>query len=629
MTKTAIPYHQLVDGDEVNARPTTKDGISALAASIREKGVISPLVVRDRGLVYPGNGTAIKAEHPTDTYEIIDGRRRHQAIAALVKAKAPGWTKTTMVPVIVRDESGADALETSLVANTVRLPMHPVDQHAVFARLLDQGRTIPEIAARFAVSEKTVRQHSALGRLAPEVREAWKKGKIEEGIAKIFTIAPDHTIQAAAFERLKKSGGFSEWRVRSELTNDRPRAASVSKDVLTKYIAAGGSIAESLFDDERYIEDGALLKKIDADRYEAEREKISADGWAWVAHESELSDEWRWNWKKHSDGREVEYLPSEASRISEIEKIEKDGVEDGSFDKLEEELDEIEERARMRAFTPEVRAKTGVVIEQLYGSGEFKRTLGVYRPDGEEPLADDEPEPEAAELDDDYDDDDDSLENSLERGLPPSNSAAEDDQPEPEDAGPYALSNTHLTSVTETLTRAAALAISVDHTLALRAAVAALSATGTFGYRSPVKLTASGYGGGHRGRIPEFTEVFTGLVNEDAAALMQRFALLVGAALDLRSQHAPSKRDQHEVLLAALPAAPYLEAARQMFSPADYFSRASKKAAIAALDEINGTGAKMSGAKKADLARTAADAAKTAGWLPPELRHPAYSLFKE
>ena len=141
-TVTTIPFSRLVAPDAINARAQTKDGLDELAASIQAKGIIQPLSVR------PADG---------DKYEVIDGRRRYQALAKLVKSKH--LSKNFDVPVSVRNEDDASALETSLMANTVRLPMHPVDQHEVFARLIQQGRSEDDIGASFGISAKIGRAH--------------------------------------------------------------------------------------------------------------------------------------------------------------------------------------------------------------------------------------------------------------------------------------------------------------------------------------------------------------------------------------------------------------------------------------------------------------------------------------
>jgi ParB/RepB/Spo0J family partition protein len=90
-TQTTVPLSRLTAVDAINARRLTSDRLDELAASIKAKGLISPLVVRlaDAG-----------AARGKERYEVIDGRRRWQALQRLAKAKT--IPRDHPVPVIVR-----------------------------------------------------------------------------------------------------------------------------------------------------------------------------------------------------------------------------------------------------------------------------------------------------------------------------------------------------------------------------------------------------------------------------------------------------------------------------------------------------------------------------------------------
>ena len=79
------------------------------------------------------------------------------------------------VPCLVEEPDAA--LETSLMENTVRAAMHPADEFAAMAALIDGGATVEAVAARFGVSERHVRQRLKLGKLAPELLDAFRAGK--------------------------------------------------------------------------------------------------------------------------------------------------------------------------------------------------------------------------------------------------------------------------------------------------------------------------------------------------------------------------------------------------------------------------------------------------------------------
>lgn len=607
---TTIPFKDLVAADAINARAkAAKDGLDELAASIAAKGLIQPLAVR-----------------PADNgrYEIIDGRRRYQAMQRLVKQRT--WRKDAPVPVLIRNEDDMEALETSLVANTVRLPMHPVDQHEVFARLADSGLAAADIAARFALAEKTVRQHLALGRLAPEIRDAWRKGRLDAKCAQAFTIEPRHELQVAAWERLKRGGSVQDWAVRRELTGDRPRADRLPPQILEAYHAAGGTVSESLFEEERYIDDGALLAKVRTDAVEAERQRLLADGWSWVAIDDDLPTSWKWQWEKVHEHVEPDYTVEEEADAAELDaQISADKLSPAAADAVEAKLNALERRAMERAYTPEERARSGVVIEVW--DDEISTALGIIRPEGA--TVDLRSPPDGAEPRDSSSDgkfgnwdEDDVYDPTADYDEPARN---ETPASEAEDNGPR-ISNALLESLTTTLTLAAQRAIAADPSLALRATVAALM-IGAWGM--PVRIRLDGYDTGalKAGARDTFRDRLSVLADLSDAELMARFAALLPEALDLRAHNTAADRSADEALRDALPADVYLAAARELFNAADYFNRAPKQIAEAALREMGHS--PMSGAKKSDLAPWATSAAKEAGWLPPELRHPDYQLLTE
>lgn len=601
MTITTVPFRDLVPADAINARSkAVTDGLDELAASIAQRGLIQPLAVR-----------------PADNgrYEIIDGRRRYQAMQRLVRARA--WKKDTAVPVLVRNEDDVEALETSLVANTVRLPMHPVDQHEVFARLADQGLTAADIAARFGIAEKTVRQHMALGRLAPEIRDAWRKGKIDAKAAQAFTIEPRHELQVAAYERLRKSAYMlTDFYVRQELAGDRLRADTVPPQILEAYYAAGGTVSEDLFEEERYIDDGALFAKVRAEAIEAERQRLLADGWSWVARSDELPPHWRWEWPKVHEHVEPIYTAEEEADAAELDaQLSAGKLKGKDAAAAEERLEALERRAQERAYTPEDRARSGVVLV-VGSSGAFEAALGIIRPEDEAASAGADPEDTPCDLDDA--EDDASPVGSQPPQEPETVVDAADDAPR--------ISNALLESLTTTLTLAAQRALPADPSLALRAAVASLTADP---WNNPIKISLHGHGANAKPRElgGSFAAKLAALAKLSDAELMKRFAALMAEALDLVSYNAGSDRSADEALRDALPAEPYLAAARELFNAADYFQRAPKEIAESALAEMGCP--VMPGAKKADLAPMAAARAKATGWLPPELRHPEYRLLTE
>jgi ParB family chromosome partitioning protein len=633
-TITTVPFSKLVAGTGVNARTSGgKDGIDALAASIRAKGVIQPLIVR------PAD---------KDRYEVIAGNRRLAAIARLVKDKV--HAKSWPVPVVVRNEDDAEALDTSLAENDCRLPMHAVDRFEAFARLAEKGLSEPEIAARYGLAERQVKQSLALGRLAAPIREAWRKGKIDAKTAQAFCLHADHAVQTAAYDKLAKEkhyGGIQDWRVRQELSVKRERLDQSDELALVgldAYLAAGGSITEDLFEDARYVDDVPLANKLARERLEAECARLKAEGWAWAAIDEDLPDRWPDHWTGWGSIKGEDHDPWDeddtADRYSPAERAGSGCVvQIGHYDDGTAAIEVIHGLVRPAADGQTSTEDDADAAGRVSATSARNPPSGVniaeatFCADCGEDLA---PGDDAAELADGSivcihcapAHGDDTGEDLPDVGTMVGGASGSDD-------GATAISNALMETITTAQTLAAATALARDPALALRVAVAALRSTP---WSSPAKISLTPFTADLRrpGNRPdgEFEDEMLRLAGEDTAALLDRLAVHVAASLTLRASSARSPREDALALVCSLPAAPYLAAAREQFLADDYFKRATKAIALAAIDEMReaGCGAGLApedvlaAMKKADLAAAAAEAARACGWLPPELRHPDYRL---
>jgi len=170
--------------------------------------------------------------------------------------------------------------------------MHPVDEFEAFAKLVDAGKTPEAIAKDYGLSAKSVKQSMALGRLAPEVREAWRKGDIDEDQAEAFTLETDLKRQATILKKIGKQS--NAWRVKSEILGESQEASGLVRLVgLDAYKAAGGATTEDLFTDVKTPEliatDLKLLKKLADEKIAATIERLKAEGWKWVSDGQRLA----------------------------------------------------------------------------------------------------------------------------------------------------------------------------------------------------------------------------------------------------------------------------------------------------------------------------------------------------
>jgi len=149
--------------------------LQALADSIREHGILQPLVV-----VRAGAG-----------YRLVAGERRLRA------ARLAGLDE---VPVVVRDAGeGEESLSLSLVENVQRFDLNPLEEAEAVRRLVDEfGLTHEAVARRLGRSRTQVTNALRLLDLAEAVRSALRAGAITAGHARALAGIPDHPTQEEA-----------------------------------------------------------------------------------------------------------------------------------------------------------------------------------------------------------------------------------------------------------------------------------------------------------------------------------------------------------------------------------------------------------------------------------------------
>lgn len=271
--------HQLIEVNKLdtspqNARRTVAKGASAeLKASILAHGLMQNLVVTD-----PGDGT----------YRVIAGARRLEALRQLQKdGKLP---EDHAVPCQV--VAGDHAEELSLAENTVRQAMHPADEFEAFARLVDAGDSIEQVATRFGVTPRHVEQRLKLGRAAPALLKEYRAGNLTLECLMAFTLTDDRKRQMKAYRSLKDSHSLNPRAIRAALTETMAEAGSkLAKFVgLDAYREAGGTTQSDLFSDAVYLENPELLSDLATAKLAAVRLELEAEGWGWI----EVSPERDW-----------------------------------------------------------------------------------------------------------------------------------------------------------------------------------------------------------------------------------------------------------------------------------------------------------------------------------------------
>lgn len=257
-------------GKSVNARISNRTEVKALAQSIREVGLIVPLVAM---------------KDAAGTY-VIEGNRRLAALHILHKPTEHGHVR---VPVYFGAGGvGVDPLEVSMIANVERVALHPVDRFEVFAEMIERGATVEGIGSRYMLTVPQVRQALSLARMAPEVRDAWREGKINAGIAEAFAESQDHDHQRRVLKKVGKHA--SSYMVQREISgggHDAPRPDSLLKFVgRDAYEKAGHHVNVSLFSDNQHdtdtVSNAPALRAMAEAKIDAEVERLEKDGWGFA-----------------------------------------------------------------------------------------------------------------------------------------------------------------------------------------------------------------------------------------------------------------------------------------------------------------------------------------------------------
>ena len=165
-------------------RTFPKESLQELAESIRQFGVLQPLLVKAAG----------------SRFMIIAGERRWRA------AKLAGLKE---VPVLVRDYSDQEILEISLIENIQREDLDVIEEAQAYQRLLEEfGYRQEDLAAKLSKSRTVITNRMRLLRLPESVRELLREGKLSEGHARaILALEKPEDQEAAA--RLVAENGLS------------------------------------------------------------------------------------------------------------------------------------------------------------------------------------------------------------------------------------------------------------------------------------------------------------------------------------------------------------------------------------------------------------------------------------
>ncbi|KTN71137.1 hypothetical protein IN54_06505 [Salmonella enterica] len=357
--EVSVPLDSLIKSPlNVRTVPYSAESVSELADSIKGVGLLQNLVVH----ALPG-----------DRYGVAAGGRRLAALNMLAERNILPADWPVRVKVIPQELATA----ASMTENGQRRDMHPAEQIAGFRAMAQEGKTPAQTGDLLGYSPRHVQRMLKLADLAPVILDALAEDRITTEHCQALALENDTARQVQVFEAACQSGwgGKPDVRViRNLITESEVAVAGNSK---FRFVGADAfspdELRTDLFSDDEggYVDcvalDAALLEKLQAVA-EFLRE---AEGWEWCAGRMEPVGECREDAGTYRCLPEPEAVLTEAEeeRLNEL-MTRYDALENQceESDLLEAEMKLMRCMAKVRAWTPEMRAGSGVVVSWRYGN---------------------------------------------------------------------------------------------------------------------------------------------------------------------------------------------------------------------------------------------------------------------
>ncbi|MGP2522111.1 ParB/RepB/Spo0J family partition protein [Pantoea ananatis] len=355
----------------LNARtiPYSAESVESLAATIKSVGLLQNLVAH----ALPDGQLAVAA-----------GGRRLTALNLLLSQQV----LTPDHPVAFKRVSEDMAALVSYIENAQRSDMHAAEQIASFGTQAALGKTAEQIGSEAGYSTRHVQRMLKLANLAPSLLKLLADDQLTVEQCQVLCLEDDQERQVSVYESVKS--GWPELplsMLKKQITDkeisvtDR-RFLFVGRDA---YENAGGVVREDLFSQQEGegTADLVLLEKLTVQKLEAMAQEIQAqEGWKWsMGRMRSLWPDGNGMEYHLTDAPEPVYISDEEQRLTALyekgDECAESGDDDGYSD-AEREWEAIEKAAQIRAWTPEFRATSGVVVG-FNGYGDLLIQRGVIR----------------------------------------------------------------------------------------------------------------------------------------------------------------------------------------------------------------------------------------------------------
>ncbi|EFB4184802.1 ParB N-terminal domain-containing protein [Escherichia coli] len=357
--EVSVPLASLIKSPlNVRTVPYSAKSVSELAESIKGVGLLQNLVVH----ALPG-----------DRHGVAAGGRRLAALNMLAERGIIPADWPVRVKVIPQELATA----ASMTENGHRRDMHPAEQIAGFRAMAQEGKTSAQIGDLLGYSPRHVQRMLKLADLAPVILDALAEDRITTEHCQALALENDTARQVQVFEAACQSG----W-------GGKPEVQTIRRLVTESEVAVAGNskfrfvgtdafspdeLRTDLFSDDgdgyvdRVALDAALLEKLQA----VAEHLREAEGWGWCAGRMEAVGECREDAGTYRSLPQPEAVLTEAEeeRLNELMvRYEEPDTPREESDLLEAEMKLIHCMSRVRAWTPEMRAGSGVVVSWRYGN---------------------------------------------------------------------------------------------------------------------------------------------------------------------------------------------------------------------------------------------------------------------
>ncbi|EKH3107937.1 ParB/RepB/Spo0J family partition protein [Salmonella enterica] len=368
-----VPLSALVKSPlNVRTIPYPAESVREMADSILTLGLIQNLVVHTL---------------PDGLSGVAAGGRRFAALQLLLSEQRidAGYL------VIVKRVSDELAVVASMVENNNRMAMHPAEQIAGFRKLSEQGKSPAQIGDQLGYSSRHVQRMLKLANLAPELIALLAENKLGVEQCQALSLENDPVRQVEIYQRVKAQHSDAPAHMLKRAVTDTEISVNHSRFVFIgreMYESAGGVVREDLFSAQEGdgTADGVLVERLVHEKLESVALAIELqEGWSWsLAREGAV--------RNYGDDRdhylllpepEAQYTPDELQRLDELYATQEAAVTFEDEAAIQVLIDEIENAASVRAWTPEQKAACGVVVS-LYDSELYVQRGVQKKPQNEE-----------------------------------------------------------------------------------------------------------------------------------------------------------------------------------------------------------------------------------------------------